>query len=53
MESSLIKGEIPSFKIYENQYAYAFLDISGDIDGHTLVIPKKYFFHLENHFYYQ
>ena len=38
----IIKGEIPSYKIYENQYAYAFLDIAGDIDGHTLVVPKKH-----------
>ncbi|MBQ3493784.1 MAG: HIT family protein [Clostridia bacterium] len=38
----IIKNQIPSYKIYENEYAYAFLDISEDIDGHTLVIPKKH-----------
>jgi len=38
----IIKGEIPSFKIYEDEYTYAFLDIAKDIDGHTLVIPKKH-----------
>lgn len=36
----IIKGEIPSYKIYENEYTYAFLDISDDIEGHTLVVPK-------------
>lgn len=41
----IIKGEIPSFKIYEDEYTYAFLDIAGDVYGHTLVIPKK---HCEN-----
>lgn len=38
----IIKGEIPSYKIYEDEYAYAFLDIAGDVDGHTLVIPKTH-----------
>ena len=38
----IIKGEIPSFKIYEEEYTYAFLDIAKDVDGHTLVIPKKH-----------
>ena len=39
----IIKGELPSYKIFENEYVYAFLDISKDVDGHTLVIPKKHF----------
>lgn len=38
----IIKGEIPSYKIYENEKVYAFLDISDDMTGHTLVIPKKH-----------
>lgn len=38
----IIKGEIPSYKIYEDEYTYAFLDIAKDVDGHTLVIPKKH-----------
>jgi len=38
----IIKGDIPSYKIYEDEYTYAFLDIANDIDGHTLVIPKKH-----------
>ena len=38
----IIKGDIPSYKIYEDEYTYAFLDIAGDVDGHTLVIPKNH-----------
>lgn len=38
----IINQEIPSYKIYEDDYCYAFLDIAKDIDGHTLVIPKKH-----------
>ncbi len=38
----IIKGEIPSYKIYEDEYVYAFLDIACDSYGHTLVIPKKH-----------
>ena len=38
----IIKGEIPSYKIYEDEYTYAFLDIASDSYGHTLVIPKKH-----------
>jgi len=38
--SKIITGEIPSFKISENDYFFAFLDISPLVKGHTLVIPK-------------
>ena len=38
----ILKGEIPSYKIYEDDKTYAFLDISCDSVGHTLVIPKKH-----------
>lgn len=38
----IIKGEIPSYKIYEDEFVYAFLDIACDSYGHTLVIPKKH-----------
>lgn len=41
----IVKGEIPSYKIYEDKWTYAFLDISNDANGHILVIPKK---HCEN-----
>lgn len=38
----IIEGKIPSYKIYEDDNTYAFLDIAGDAYGHTLVIPKKH-----------
>ena len=38
--SKIIKGEIPSFRIAENEKFYAFLDINPLVEGHTLVIPK-------------
>ncbi len=43
----IIKGEVPSYKIYEDENVYAFLDIAGDVFGHTLVVPKN---HYENIF---
>ncbi len=39
----IIAGEIPSYKIYEDNNVYAFLDIAKDALGHTLVIPKKHY----------
>ena len=41
----IIKGDIPSYKIYEDDNVYAFLDIAEDYYGHTLVVSKK---HCEN-----
>lgn len=38
--TKIIKGEIPSHKIYEDDKTYAFLDIHPVQPGHTLVIPK-------------
>ena len=38
--SKIIAGEIPSYKIAENEKCYAFLDIFPLVKGHTLVIPK-------------
>jgi histidine triad (HIT) family protein len=38
--SKIIAGEIPCFKVYEDDYALAFLDINPVQPGHTLVIPK-------------
>ncbi|HEH2063061.1 TPA: HIT family protein [Staphylococcus aureus] len=37
----ILTGEIPSFKVYEDDYVYAFLDISQVTKGHTLLVPKK------------
>ena len=38
--SKIIAGEIPSYKIVENEKFYAFLDIFPIVPGHTLVVPK-------------
>ncbi|MEA3316441.1 MAG: HIT family protein [Bacteroidota bacterium] len=39
--TKIINGEIPSYKIAENENYYAFLDINPLAKGHTLVIPKQ------------
>lgn len=39
----IINGEIPSYKIYEDEVVLAFLDINPDSNGHTLIIPKKHY----------
>lgn len=39
----IIKGEIPSSKVYEDDDVVAFLDISQATKGHTLVVPKKHY----------
>lgn len=49
--SEIVKGEIPSYKVAENEHFYAFLDISPLAKGHTLVVPKKetdYIFNIED-----
>ena len=38
--SKIIAGEIPSYKLAENEKFYAFLDIFPSAQGHTLVVPK-------------
>ncbi len=39
--TKIINGEIPSYKIAEDDNFYSFLDINPNAKGHTLVIPKK------------
>lgn len=39
--TKIINGEIPSYKVAENEFCYAFLDISPLKKGHVLVVPKK------------
>lgn len=39
--SKIIRGEIPSHKVYEDEHVFAFLDIGPLSQGHTLVIPKE------------
>ncbi len=38
----IVKGEIPSYKVYEDENVLAFLDITQGTKGHTLIIPKKH-----------
>lgn len=53
--TKIAKGEIPSFKVAENDEFYAFLDINPLAKGHTLVIPKNveddYIFNLDEKTY--
>ena len=44
----IINKEIPSYKIYEDDVVYAFLDINPDSTGHTLIIPKKHYLDLDD-----
>jgi histidine triad (HIT) family protein len=37
----ILSGDIPSYKVYEDEHVLAFLDIGPLSDGHTLVIPKE------------
>jgi len=39
--NKIVQGEIPSYKIAEDENYYSFLDINPNAKGHTLVIPKK------------
>ena len=39
--TKILNGELPSYKVFENDKAYAFLNIHPLTPGHTLVIPKK------------
>ena len=38
----IVKGEIPSFKVYEDEKVFAFEDINPISPGHTLVVPKRH-----------
>jgi histidine triad (HIT) family protein len=49
--SRIIQGEIPCYKIAEDERFFAFLDINPVAEGHTLVVPKRetdYIFNLED-----
>ena len=39
--TKIIKGQIPCYKVYEDERTFAFLDIYPIQPGHTLVVPKK------------
>ncbi|MCS7077138.1 MAG: HIT family protein [Bacteroidia bacterium] len=52
--SKIIQGEIPCYKIAENEYCISFLDIQPIVKGHTLVVPKlevDYIFDLPDDIY--
>src|SRR5664280_1391473 len=52
--TKIINGEIPSYKVAEDENYYAFLDIFPLAKGHTLVVPKKevdYIFNLDDETY--
>ncbi len=54
--SKIIAGEVPSYKIAENDLFYAFLDIFPLVKGHVLVVPKietDCFFNLEQNYLFQ
>ena len=38
----IASGEIPSRKLFEDEWTMAFMDVAKDVDGHILVIPKKH-----------
>lgn len=44
----IINGDIPSYKIYEDELVYAFLDINPLSPGHTLIVPKKHYLDLSD-----
>jgi histidine triad (HIT) family protein len=39
--AKILRGQIPSVKVYENDKTLAFMDVMPQADGHTLVIPKE------------
>ena len=39
----IVKGELPSYKVYEDEHFLAFLDINPQSPGHAQVIPKKHY----------
>jgi histidine triad (HIT) family protein len=52
--SRIVSGEIPSYKVAEDEHYFAFLDIHPLAKGHTLVVPKKetdYIFNIEDQEY--
>ena len=52
--SKIVAGEIPAYKVAENENFLAFLDVNPLVKGHVLVIPKKevdYIFDLEDDLY--
>ena len=38
----IVKGDLPGFKVYEDEHTLVFMDIAKDVDGHMIAIPKKH-----------
>ena len=50
----IASGELSSYKIAEDEFFFAFLDVNPLVKGHTLIIPKKeinYIFNMDDHLY--
>lgn len=39
----IVNGEIPSYTLYEDDLVKVFLDANPDVNGHTLIVPKKHY----------
>ena len=38
----IVNGDIPSFRVYEDEHTLVFMDIAKDVDGHMVAVPKKH-----------
>lgn len=38
----IVNNNVPSMKVYEDEYTLVFMDIAKDVDGHMVAIPKKH-----------
>ena len=39
----IVNEEIPSYTLYEDEIVKVFLDVNPDVNGHTLIVPKKHY----------
>ena len=39
----IVKGEVPTLKLYEDEKVIVIMDVYPDVDGHTLIIPKEHY----------
>lgn len=44
----IIKGEIPSYTVYEDDMVKCFMDVNPDSNGHMLIVPKKHIYDLND-----
>lgn len=44
----IINGEVPSYKLYEDDLVLVFLDVNPDTNGHSLIVPKKHYLDLSD-----